>query len=70
MGDATADRWLSVDEIAAYLGVERAKIYNWIDRRTMLALRLGICWELNRDKIDDWVRLGAAAARENARKPR
>ena len=27
------ERWLSVDEIAEYLGVGRETIYNWIEKR-------------------------------------
>ncbi len=33
MSDVTSDRWLSVDEIAAYLGVKRYTIYKWIERK-------------------------------------
>ena len=31
------ERWLSVDEIAEYLGVGRETIYNWIEKRAMPA---------------------------------
>jgi excisionase family DNA binding protein len=31
--NVSSDRWLSVDEIAAYLGVKRDTIYKWIDRK-------------------------------------
>ena len=34
--NATAeDRWLCVDEIAAYLGIKRDKVYKWIERKRM-----------------------------------
>jgi len=29
------DRWLSVDEIAAHLGVVKASVYQWIERRRL-----------------------------------
>jgi len=29
------DRWLSVDEIADYLGVKRDTIYKWINRKQL-----------------------------------
>lgn len=70
MADVTADRWLSVDEIAAYLGVKRATIYKWIDRKKMPAHKVGILWKFKRDEIDDWVRHGHAAAPASAKKPR
>lgn len=31
------DRWLSVDEIAAYLGIKRDTVYKWIDHKNMPA---------------------------------
>jgi excisionase family DNA binding protein len=29
------DRWLSVIEVALYLGIKRDTVYKWIDRRSM-----------------------------------
>lgn len=31
------DRWLSVDEIVAYLGIKRETIYKWSAEKQMLA---------------------------------
>jgi excisionase family DNA binding protein len=31
------DRWLSVDEIATYLGIKRDTVYKWIDRKSLPA---------------------------------
>ena len=28
------DRWLSVEEIATYLGIKRDTVYRWINRKT------------------------------------
>jgi excisionase family DNA binding protein len=41
MTDVTSDRWLSMDEIADYLGVKRDTIYKWIERKHMPAHKLG-----------------------------
>lgn len=38
------DRWLSVDEIASYLGVIRDTIYNWLSQRGMPGRRVGRFW--------------------------
>lgn len=32
------DRWFSVDEIAAYLGVSRDTVYSWLNKRDMPVL--------------------------------
>jgi len=55
------DRWLSVDEIAGYLGVKRDTVYTWISGRGMPAHRVGKLWKFKRDEVDTWVRDGGAA---------
>jgi excisionase family DNA binding protein len=54
------DRWLSVDEIAVYLGVKRDTIYKWISEKYMPAHRIGRFWKFRRDEVDKWVRDGKA----------
>lgn len=54
----TDDRWLSVDEIAAYLGVKRDTIYKWIERKGMPANKVGRLWKFKLDEVDSWVRSG------------
>jgi excisionase family DNA binding protein len=70
MNDITSDRWLSVDEIAGYLGIKRDTVYKWIERKNMPAHKLGSLWKFRKEEIDDWVRAGKAAGPDVARKPR
>ncbi len=58
------DRWLSVDDIAAYLGVKRDTIYDWIERRNMPAHKVGRLWKFKVVEIDEWVRSGGSDSRE------
>ena len=55
------DRWLSVDEVAAYLGVKRNTVYRWIIDKHMPAHRVGRLWKFKRAEVDDWVKEGHAA---------
>ena len=55
------DRWLSVEEIADYLGVKRDTIYKWITRKKMPAHKLGRLWKFQKDEVDMWVRSGGSA---------
>jgi excisionase family DNA binding protein len=55
------DRWLSVDEICAYLGVSRDTVYKWIDTKDMPAHRVGRLWKFKKAEVDDWVRAGGAS---------
>lgn len=55
------ERWLSVEEIAVHLGVNRDTVYKWIDRKHMPAHKLGKLWKFKASEIDEWVRAGKAA---------
>ena len=46
------DRWLSVAEIATYLGVTRDSIYRWVDNRNMPGHRVGRRWKFRKERID------------------
>ena len=56
-----ADRWLSMDEISAYLGVSTDTISKWIEKSEMPAHRLGKLWKFKASEVDAWVRSGKAA---------
>ena len=57
---AGADRWLSVDEIAAYLGIKRDTVYKWISERQMPGHKIGRLWKFNKQEVDEWVKSGEA----------
>jgi excisionase family DNA binding protein len=56
----TEDRWLSVEEVAEYLGVVKDSIYRWIERKGLPAHKVGKLWKFKRDEVDTWVRSGKA----------
>jgi len=60
------DRWLSVAEIAEYLGVQRDTIYKWLDRKKMPAHKVGRLWKFKRDEVDAWVRQDSVNESESA----
>jgi DNA binding domain, excisionase family len=62
------DRWLSVDEVAAYLGIKRNTIYRWIVEKGMPAHRVGRLWKFQRSEVDAWVKEGNAAEPSEAKK--
>jgi excisionase family DNA binding protein len=57
------DRWLSVKEIAAYLGVKQDSVYKWIVRKDMPAHKVGRLWKFKKAEVDRWVKSGNAAQR-------
>jgi len=58
------NRWLSVDEIASYLGIKRPTVYKWIDRKDMPAHKVGRLWKFKAKEIDHWVESGKAGKNE------
>ncbi len=56
------DRWLSVEEIADYLGVAKDTIYTWVTTKGMPGHRVGRFWKFKKEDVDAWVREGGASA--------
>jgi excisionase family DNA binding protein len=57
----TNERWLSVTEIAAHLGVNPDTIYKWIERKKLPAHKVGRLWKFLASEVDQWVKAGHAA---------
>ena len=49
------DRWFSVEEIAAYLGINQDTVYKWITRKQLPAHKVGRLWRFRREEVDAWV---------------
>ncbi len=58
------ERWLSVDEIAAHLGVNPDTIYKWIERKKLPAHKVGRLWKFMASEVNEWVRGGKVAKQE------
>jgi excisionase family DNA binding protein len=55
------ERWLSVEEIAAHLGVNRDIIYKWLIRKKMPSQKVGRLWKFLASEVDGRVKEGKAA---------
>jgi len=55
------DRWLSVEEMAKYLGISNDTVYRWIDRHNMPSHRMGRLWKFRKEEVDEWVKSGGAS---------
>lgn len=60
-----SERWLSVDEIAEHLGIKRDTVYKWVANKNMPAHKVGRLLKFQIKEVDDWVRKGEAAPRDN-----
>ncbi len=59
------DRWLSVDDIVAYLGIKRDTVYRWISERNMPGHKIGRLWKFRKEEIDEWMRSGGGQSHAN-----
>ncbi len=57
------ERWLSVKEVAEYLGVGRSTIYKWIERNDLPAHKAGRLWKFSKVEVDSWLRNEQATPR-------
>lgn len=62
------ERWLSVEEIAAHLGVSKETVYRWLEKkdekRQIPANRIGRLWKFKASEVDEWVRVGGPNEKE------
>lgn len=57
----SADRWLTVEQIADHLQVSKETIYRWLDKNVIPAHKIGRQWRFQIKEVDDWVRNGGAS---------
>ena len=64
--DDYMDRWIGIDEVAEYLGVNKDTIRNWIKKEEskIPAHKIGKQWKFKRSELDDWVKSGKSAIDE------
>ena len=61
MTENYTDSWIGVEEAAAYLGVNKETIRNWIKKTDIPAHRIGKLWKFKRSELDEWVKSGKSA---------
>jgi len=49
------NRWLSVDEVAEYLGIKRFTVYKWVQRLDLPARKIGRLLKFQKSEVDAWV---------------
>ena len=52
--------WVSVEDVAAHLGVAKDSVYRWIDAKGLPAHKIGKLWKFKLSEVDAWVRGGGA----------
>lgn len=55
------DRWLSVQEIAQYLGISKETIYRWVESDKIPAHKVGKQWKFQVSEVNSWIKSGEAS---------
>lgn len=55
------EKWVTLKDVQAYLGVGRETILQWIAKRNMPAYKVGRLWKFKLSEVDDWIRSGGAS---------
>ena len=58
---ANLEPWLSVEEIAEYLGVSKETIYRALEKSKIPAHKVGKLWKFKPSEVDQWVINGHAS---------
>lgn len=56
-----SDRYLSLEEVADYIGVKKDTLYRWAAKGLTPAHKIGRLWKFKKDEVDEWVKSGKAA---------
>ena len=62
MSENINDKWINLDEAAAYLGVKPVTVRDWIRKdKGMPAHKIGKQWKFKISELDAWVKSGKSA---------
>jgi excisionase family DNA binding protein len=53
--------WVSLEEVAEYLGVNKDTVRNWIKKTDIPAHKIGRKWKFKLSEVDEWVKSGKSA---------
>lgn len=64
---SNGERWLSVEEISAHLGISKETVYRWLEKEKIPAHRVGKLWKFKISEVDKWVTQGGATEEDGSK---
>lgn len=55
------ERWLSLEEIAKYIGCSKDTIRTWIKKETIPFHKVGRQYKFKASEVDEWIQSGKSA---------
>lgn len=59
---AEQEKWVSVSELADYLGVCKDTIYTWLSDKNMPAIKAGRLWKFKISVVESWLANGGTSS--------
>lgn len=56
MENKPLESWVSLEAVAAHLGVSKDTIYRWISDKKIPCHKLGKLWKFKLSEVDEWVK--------------
>ena len=53
---ATAERWVSVDEVCIHLDVNKDTVYRWVETKNFPAHKAGRLLRFRLSEVDEWIK--------------
>ena len=57
---------MNIEELAAYLKLEKQTIYNWLHEKKISGIKIGHVWRFDKDAIDRWLMSRTVNARSSS----
>ena len=63
MGEVLNDKWIGIEEVANYLGVNKDSVRNWIKKPDsgIPAHKIGRQWKFKASELDEWIKSGKSS---------
>ena len=61
---------MNIEELAAYLKLEKQTIYNWLHEKKITGIKVGHVWRFDKNAIDRWLKSQTVNATPNNNKKR
>ena len=59
---------MNIEELAAYLKLEKQTIYNWLHEKKITGIKVGHVWRFDRNAIDKWLKAQTVNAAPHSNK--
>lgn len=53
-------KWLSLDDLEAYLGIPKSTLYRLVQRGRLPGHKVGRAWRFDQAEIDEWIKAGGS----------